>query len=79
MTHTTQTHITCTSSVHKTRTLGSLAVEAKLAKSDHQAGHEYVPMDVYIDAKTMKEHFRYSSILARKGERAKPRAKGHKR
>ena len=31
-------------------------------KSDRQASHEYVPMDIYLDNKTIQEHFLISSI-----------------
>lgn len=37
--------------------------EAELEKLDRQAGHQYLPMDVYIDPKT--EHFHASSIRNR--------------
>ena len=65
MTHSTQPPTTYTSKVLKKVTPHFLEVEAKLAASGRQAGHEYVPMDVFIDARTMKEHFQVSSILAR--------------
>ena len=39
--------------------------KAELENSDRQAGHQYLPMDVYIDSKTMDEHFHVSSIRHR--------------
>jgi hypothetical protein len=39
--------------------------ESELENSDRQAGHQYLPMDVYIDSKTMNEHFHASSIRRR--------------
>lgn len=44
------------------RTLHSLKAETELEKLDYQTGHQYVPMDVYVDPKTIKEHFQVSSI-----------------
>ena len=37
--------------------LCSLKGEAQLANLDRQEGHQYLPMDIYIDPKTMKDHF----------------------
>ena len=34
-------------------------------KSDRQANHQYVPMDIYLDNKTIQEHFLISSIRER--------------
>jgi hypothetical protein len=34
-------------------------------KSDRQANHQYVPMDIYLDKKTIQEHFLISSIRKR--------------
>lgn len=39
--------------------------EIELEKLDLQEGHEYVPMDVYIDPGTIKEHFQAAPILDR--------------
>jgi hypothetical protein len=65
MTNTKQNPIICTSGGHTDWTLHSLKSEAELEKLDRQAGHEYVPMDVFIDPRTMKEHFQDSSIRSR--------------
>ena len=43
----------------------SAEVEAELGKLDRQAGHQYVPMDVYLDPGTINEHFHVSSICDR--------------
>ena len=42
-----------------------LNCEAELEELDRQAEHEYVPMDVFVDARTIEEHFRVSSIRDR--------------
>jgi hypothetical protein len=36
------------------------------SKLDRQADDGYIPMDVYIDPKTMEEHFQASSIRHRR-------------
>jgi len=48
--------------------LCSLKSEAELETLDRRAGHEYVPMDIFIDSRTMKEHFGGSSIRSRWSE-----------
>jgi len=63
MTNTTQNPIACTSRVHTNGTLYSL--EGELEKLDRELGHDYVPMDVFIDPQTVKEHFKESSVRAR--------------
>jgi len=45
--------------------LNCLKGKSELENSDRQAGHQYLPMDVYIDSKTMDEHFHASSIRRR--------------
>ncbi len=65
MTNTMQNPIACTSRDHTDGTLYSLKDEAEVEKLDRQAGHEYLPMDVFVDPRTMKEHFQDSSIRAR--------------
>ena len=45
--------------------LGSLKGESELENLDRQAGHQYLPMDVYIDSKTVDEHFHAASIRQR--------------
>ena len=65
MTNIMQNPIECTSRGHRERALYSLKVEAELEKLDRQVGHEYVPMDVFVDPRTMKEHFQDSAIRAR--------------
>ena len=42
-----------------------LKSESELEYLDRRAGHEYIPMDVYIDPNTMEEHFHASSIRNR--------------
>jgi hypothetical protein len=65
MTNTVQNPSGCTSGDHKHWSPYSLEVEAELEKLDREAGHDYVPMDIFIDRWTMKEHFQDSSIRAR--------------
>ena len=45
--------------------VNSLKGESELEYLDHQPGHQYLPMDVYIDPGTMEEHFQTSSIRSR--------------
>ena len=65
MTNSMQHTVTCTSGARVKWTLLSLKGEAEAEKLDRQAGHEYVPMDVFVDPGTMKEHFQASSISSR--------------
>ena len=53
------------SKAHLEWTLYSLETEAEVEKLDREIGHDYVPMDVFIDSRTMKEHFQESPIRAR--------------
>jgi hypothetical protein len=39
--------------------------EATLETLDRQLGHQYIPMDIYVDSTTIKEHFQVSCIQAR--------------
>jgi hypothetical protein len=64
MTNTTQKAATCTRRVLAKRTLRLLEVEAELEDFDRRVGHEYVPMDVFIDPGTMKQHFQMASLRA---------------
>jgi hypothetical protein len=61
MTNIMQNPITCSGKDQEDRLLHFLQVEAELKRVDGQADHEYVPMDVFVDPRTMKEHFQYSS------------------
>ena len=42
-----------------------LKSESELEYLDRRAGHEYIPMDVYIDPNTIEEHFHAASIRNR--------------
>jgi hypothetical protein len=42
--------------------------EATLETLDRQLGHQYIPMDIYVDSTTIKEHFQVSCIQARCAE-----------
>lgn len=37
----------------------------ELEKLDRELGHDYVPMDLFIDHRTINEHFHESSIRSR--------------
>ena len=54
-----------TSTAHLNWALYSLETEAEVEKLDREIGHDYVPMDVFIDPRTIKEHFQESPIRAR--------------
>ena len=43
----------------------SLEAKAELEELDCELGHEYLPMDVFVDIDTMKEHFQVSPICDR--------------
>lgn len=57
--------ISCTSRGHSDWSLYSLENEAKMEKLDREAGRDYLPMDVFVDPRTRKQHFQESSIRAR--------------
>ena len=65
MTNIRRKHVNCTSRAQIDWTLYSLEMEAEVEKLDRESGHDYVPMDVFIDPRTMKEHFQESPIRAR--------------
>ncbi len=65
MTDAVQNPIDCTRRDQNDWYLYSLEVEAKLETVDREAGHEYVPMDVFVDPWTIKEHFQESSVHTR--------------
>ena len=66
MTGNKQNHFTFTGGDRKDGSLYSLRVEAALEELDRAAGREYVPMDLFIDTRTLQEHFQASSIRARR-------------
>lgn len=65
MTHTKQNPIVRTSGEQTDWILCSLKDMDELEMFDRQAGHQYVPMDVYIDPGTINEHFHASAIRRR--------------
>lgn len=65
MTNTIQNPINSTSRHYTRWPLYSLKDSTELEKLDREADHEYVPMDVFVDPRTMMEHFQESSIRAR--------------
>jgi len=68
MTNATKNRIFGARSGRVEQDLLSLEVEAELEKSDRQAGHDYLPMDVFVDPGAIKEHFQVSSICCRRTE-----------
>jgi hypothetical protein len=64
-TDTIQKPVALTSGNPANRIPYSLNGRAELEKLDRQAGYEYVPMDVFVDPRAMREHFQDSSIRAR--------------
>ena len=61
MIDTTQIPVTSIGRGRMHRNLRAAALEA----SDRQGRHEYVPMDVFVDPRTIKEHFLISTIRGR--------------
>ncbi len=57
--------VVCTSGGRTDWSLYSRKGEAELEKLDLQTGCEYVPMDLYIDPRTIEEHFQAASVLDR--------------
>ena len=55
MNHTTHIPITLTN-----RGPGTVERAAELVNSNHRASCEYLPMDIFVDPKTIKEHFQVS-------------------
>jgi len=41
------------------------SLEREFEQIDREAGHDYLPMDIYIDSLTIREHFREPSIRGR--------------
>jgi hypothetical protein len=66
MAHTKQDRVIHTGNDQTDGVPCSLKGESELENLDRQAGHQYLPMDVYIDPKTMEEHFQASSIRSRR-------------
>jgi hypothetical protein len=60
-----QDQINCRRRDHRDWSLLSLEIEAELEKVDHDAGHAYIPMDVFVDKKTIRRHFQMASIRPR--------------
>ncbi len=65
MSKTKQNSMTRASSDREDRTLFTPEGKAELERLDRQAEHEYVPMDVFFDFKTIRDHFQASSIRSR--------------
>lgn len=57
MTNTMQNPIDCANNGPTGLAPYSFKCEGEMGKLEHEAGHEYVPMDVYIDTGTRKKHF----------------------
>jgi hypothetical protein len=61
-------------STQKNKELFSFSVEAELAEYDCRLGHEYLPLDVFVDPITIKQHFGIASLYTRAHGR---HSKGH--
>ena len=58
-------HETCNGMDPGSRILVSIAEGYEQEKSDRHMNHQYVPMDIYLDNKTIQEHFLISAIRKR--------------
>jgi hypothetical protein len=65
MTNSDQKAVVCTSGGRTDWPLYSRKGEAELKEYDLRAGREYLPMDVYVDPRAVKEHFQASPIFDR--------------
>jgi hypothetical protein len=65
MSSSTQDPIGFTSGDRTGWSLLSLESETEMEELDREADHDYLPMDVYIDPRTRKEHFQESAVRAR--------------
>jgi hypothetical protein len=65
MSSSTQNPISFTSRDQTGWSLLSLESEAEMEKLDREADHDYLPMDVFVDLRTRKQHFQESSVRAR--------------
>ena len=65
MTYSKENLVDCTGTGQTDWSLYSLDREAELERLDREAGHDYLPMDVFVDLRTMKEHFQDSAVRAR--------------
>jgi hypothetical protein len=46
-------------------TLGAREFEANLERIDRVSGDDYIPMDVFVNPQTRKQHFQYLPLRAR--------------
>jgi len=65
MTNTMQNSIAVTPSVRKDRTAHCLDGAVERQRSDRKAERHYLPMDIFVDHKTMRQHFQGSATRAR--------------
>ena len=65
MNNTTHKFIRRSSAANPKQTAPSQTIGAELEKLDRHAGHDYLPMDVYVDLGTIRQHFQVSSIRNR--------------
>ena len=62
---TTLDHNSCASNLHTDPDLLHLEIEAELENADHRVGHEYLPMDIFVDPRMIRQHFQIDSVYAR--------------
>lgn len=65
MSSSTQNPISFTSRDQTDWSLLSLESEAEMETLDREADRDYLPMDVFVDPRTRKQHFQGSSVSAR--------------
>jgi len=65
MTYAKQMHELCSGNDPGSLLFVPIAGGSEQEKSDRQVSHQYVPMDIYLDNKTIQEHFLISAIRKR--------------
>jgi hypothetical protein len=65
MTTSKQSSASCTGGDLKNWSLHELKDEAELEDRDRRTGHDYVPMDLYVDPRERSQHFAASKVLKR--------------
>jgi hypothetical protein len=58
--------IDCTKRERRDGSRYSLEGKAELERADLEAGRDYLPMDVFVDLPTVKEHFQDEAVRVRR-------------
>ncbi|MDB4516581.1 hypothetical protein N9089_03185 [Crocinitomicaceae bacterium] len=61
MNYTTKITFIYTSGDNKDRAISSPKEDVEREWKNHNTGDQYLPMDIYIDPKTIKEHFQIAA------------------